>query len=135
MFYSSRNADESGSYKTRVLVGCDGPNPSDCNYRFGATLVPPEGKMGGRDGKDSYSIDGSYMEIAGKGRYHLLSIHDQNGVQSVAIAEVNTTTWEVPAWNVISRPQYSWEKFDGQGAGAQVMAVGTGLNEAPYVSD
>uniref|UniRef100_A0A8H7K321 Glycoside hydrolase family 43 protein n=1 Tax=Bionectria ochroleuca TaxID=29856 RepID=A0A8H7K321_BIOOC len=132
IFYSSRDANVIGSYRTRVLRGCNGTNPTDCEYTFGADLVPPVGKRGGPDGKNAYSIDGTYMEIPGKGRYHVLSMRDENNVQSLGITTLNTTTWKVDQWHVISRPDYEWEKYMGKGAGAQALAVGAGLNEGPY---
>ncbi|CAH0045954.1 unnamed protein product [Clonostachys solani] len=129
LFYSSRNANVVNTYRTRVLRGCTGSNPYDCTYSFGATLVPPAGKQGGSDGNDAYSIDGSYMEIPGKGRYHLVSMHNEDGYQSIGITNLDTDNWTVDEWHIISRPDQAWEQHMGGGAGLLATA---GLNEGPY---
>jgi GH43 family beta-xylosidase len=125
-FYSSCDASQAccDSCQTRVLKGCDGPNPYDCDYEFLATLVPPEGSRGSSSNL-AFSIDGSYLEIPGRGRYHVLSIVDEKRLQSIAITELNTTDWTVNAWHIISQPDQEWEQhYKGNGA----------VNEAPHVS-
>ncbi|CAH0044975.1 unnamed protein product [Clonostachys solani] len=126
MFYSSRAMDDKNSLRTRVLRGCDGPNPFDCDYSFQADLVPPPGKRGGKDGNDAWSIDGSYIVIPGKGRFHLVSMKDKNGVAAIAIAKLDTRNWTVDQWHVISSPDQAWEKKMGGGKS------GLGINEAPF---
>ncbi|CAG9946230.1 unnamed protein product [Clonostachys rosea f. rosea IK726] len=123
-FYSSCDASQAccDSCQTRVLKGCDGPNPYDCDYEFLATLVPPEGSRGSSSNL-AFSIDGSYLEIPGRGRYHVLSIVDEKRLQSIAITELNTTDWTVNAWHIISQPDQEWEQhYKGNGA----------VNEAPH---
>lgn len=106
MLYSSCNANQTccQSCQTRVLRGCDGPNPYDCDYTFLADLVPPVGRQGGKFKNDTFSIDGTYLEIPGKGRYHVLSAYDEDRIQSITITELDTTHWTVSGWNVISHP-------------------------------
>lgn len=93
--------------KTRVLKGCAGPNPYDCDYSYLATLVPEPGRQGGQFKNESFSIDGTYLEIPGKGRYHVVSARDAGGVQSIQITELDTKSWTVKEWHVISRPDQS----------------------------
>lgn len=93
--------------KTRVLKGCDGPNPFDCNYSYLSTLVPEPGKQGGRFKNESFSIDGTYLEIRGKGRYHVVSARDPGGVQAIQITELDTNSWTVKEWHIISSPDQS----------------------------
>ncbi|KAK0100308.1 hypothetical protein ONS95_008266 [Cadophora gregata] len=125
MFYSACNAQEAccDSCKTRVLRGCAGPNPFDCPaYSYINELIPPVGSQGGPNGNFSFSIDGTYLEIPGKGRYHVLSINDENNLQSLAITELDTEAWTVKGWNVISVPDQDWE------------VTGVPVNEGPHVS-
>ncbi|KAH9210671.1 glycosyl hydrolase [Leptodontidium sp. 2 PMI_412] len=68
----------------------------------------------------AFSIDGTYLEIPGKGRYHVLSIIDENNLQSVAITELDTEAWTVKGWNVISVPGQDWE------------VSGSPVNEGPH---
>ncbi|CAL3962054.1 unnamed protein product [Diplocarpon coronariae] len=122
MFYSSCDSTVAccGSCITRVLKGCSGPNPYDCKYSYLAELLPPVGKRGGPNKDIAFSIDGTYLNIPGKGRYHVLSMSDENNIQSIAITELNTTTWTVSGWNVISVPEQPWERH------------GVPVNEAPH---
>jgi hypothetical protein len=71
------------------------------------------------------------MEIPGKGRYHLVSMHNEDGYQSIGITKLNTNRWTVDEWHIISRPDQPWEQHMGGGAGLLATA---GLNEGPYVS-
>lgn len=124
MFYSACNSQEPccDSCHTRVLRGCAGPNPFDCSYNYLAELVPPTGSQGGPNRDFAFSIDGTYLEIPGKGRYHVLSIRDENSLQSLAITELDTEAWTVKGWNVISVPDQDWE------------VSGFPVNEGPHVS-
>ncbi|KAL5321219.1 hypothetical protein ACEPPN_012032 [Leptodophora sp. 'Broadleaf-Isolate-01'] len=122
MFYSACNSQLTccDSCHTRVLRGCAGPNPFDCSYSYLAELVPPTGSQGGLNKDFAFSIDGTYLEIPGKGRYHVLSIIDENNLQSVAITELDTEAWTVKGWNVISVPDQDWE------------VSGSPVNEGPH---
>ena len=124
MFYSACNSQEAccDSCHTRVLRGCAGPNPFDCSYSYQAELIPPIGSQGGPNRDFAFSIDGTYLEIPGKGRYHVLSIRDQDSLQSLAITELDTEAWTVKGWNVISAPDQDWE------------VSGMPVNEGPHVS-
>lgn len=106
MFYSSCRGDEPccGSCQTRILQGCGGPNPYDCEYDHLADLVPPPGRQGGRYKNETFSIDGTFLEIPGRGRYHVMSALNEGGLQSIQITELDTDTWTVSGWNVISSP-------------------------------
>lgn len=98
--------------KTRVLRGCQAPNPYDCNYSYLATLVPEPGRQGGRFKNESFSIDGTYLEIPGRGRYHVMSARDAGGVQAIQITELDTRSWTVKEWNIISSPDQSVSVYD-----------------------
>jgi GH43 family beta-xylosidase len=129
MFYSSGGVNTSN--RCRVLRGCNGPNPYDCTYTYLAELTPPPGKQGGRMKDDPNAIDGTYLEVNG-GRYSVVSANDEGGVQSIQITELDTNTWTVKGWNIISEPDQPWEK---NATGADLdpnspMAV----NEGPHVS-
>lgn len=93
--------------KTRVLKGCKGPNPYDCDYSYLATLVPETGRQGGLHKDESFSIDGTYLEIPRRGRYHVVSARDPGGLQSITITELDTRAWVVKEWHVISSPDQS----------------------------
>ncbi|KAI9053767.1 hypothetical protein LZ554_002716 [Drepanopeziza brunnea f. sp. 'monogermtubi'] len=110
MFYSSCDSAQlcCDSCRTRVLRGCLGPNPYDCTYTYQAELVPPVGSQG-RTGDYAFSIDGTYLEVPGWGRYHVLSIFDANNLQSIAITVLDTEAWTVKGWNVIAIPEQPWE--------------------------
>lgn len=104
VFYSSCRANAStATCQTRVLQGCDGPNPYDCDYDWLADLVPPTGRQGGRFKNETFSIDGTYLEIAGQ-HYHVVSALDSGGIQAIQITKLDTTAWTVAGWNIISRP-------------------------------
>ncbi|PBP19164.1 hypothetical protein BUE80_DR010020 [Diplocarpon rosae] len=122
VFYSSCDStlECCDSCRTRVLEGCLGPNPYDCSYSYLAGLVPAVGSQGGPQKDKAFSIDGTYLEIPDKGRYHVLSIIDQDENQSLAIAELDTDTWTVGGWNVISVPDQAWE------------VSGSPVNEGPH---
>ncbi|KAK7224165.1 hypothetical protein V2G26_012168 [Clonostachys chloroleuca] len=132
IFYSSRGAKDEEGFRTRFLRGCNGPNPSDCTYTFGGDLVAPEGQRGGPSKNNAHSIDGSYLKIPGKGEYHVLSMIDEKGLESIGIATLDTSKWKVGGWNVICRPDQPWEQFDGDGAGSKALRTGKGLVEGPY---
>lgn len=103
VFYSSCRANDStATCQTRVLQGCDGPNPYDCDYDWLADLVPPTGRQGGRFKNETFSIDGTYLEIDGQG-YHVVSALDSGGIQAIQITALDTTAWTVSGWNIISR--------------------------------
>lgn len=61
MLYSSCHANVTccETCMTRILRGCDGSNPYDCDYEFLADLVPPPGRRGGPEKNLTYSIDGT----------------------------------------------------------------------------
>ncbi|KAH8203329.1 hypothetical protein TruAng_002525 [Truncatella angustata] len=133
MFYSSCDADLTccDSCQPRVLRGCDGPNPYDCEYSFLADLVPPVGFQGGPGKNFSFGIDGTYLEIEGKGRYHVLSAIGPNttaAIQTIQITELDTTTWSVKGWNIISEPDQAWEMNTTNSSPSSIVAV----NEGPH---
>lgn len=132
MFYSSCNADLPccDSCETRVLKGCDAAGPSDCEYEHLADLVPPKGSQGQADGNFAFSIDGTYLEIPGKGRFHVLSIINKDLLQSIAITRLDTENWTVDGWHVISVPDQPWEMNTTNSNPNSITAV----NEAPHVS-
>ncbi|KAH6884558.1 glycosyl hydrolase [Thelonectria olida] len=74
------------------------------------------------------SIDGTYLEIPDKGRYHVLSIINEDELQSLAITKLDTTSWTVEGWHVISVPDQDWEKNTTNSATNSITAV----NEAPH---
>lgn len=131
MFYSSCDSSQPccDTCNTRVLKGCDAPGPYDCSFEHHADLVPPEGKRGGVDGNFAFSIDGTYLEIPGKGRYHVLSIDNEDRLQSLAITNLDTNDWTVDQWHVISFPDQPWERNDTGSPGLTKP-----VNEAPHVS-
>lgn len=124
MFYSSCDSALSccSSCQTRVLRGCDASGPYDCDYSFLADLMPPAGRRGGADANNTFSIDGTYLEIPDWGRYHVLSMANEDGLQSIGITTLDTDTWAVGGWNVISAPDQAWE------------SNGIAINEGPHVS-
>ncbi|KAI8682412.1 hypothetical protein NCS56_00363800 [Fusarium sp. Ph1] len=130
MFYSSCNADLPccDSCQTRVLKGCDAAGPSDCEYEHLADLVPPKGKQGQADGNFAFSIDGTYLEIPGKGRFHVLSIINKDLLQSIAITHLDTENWTVDGWHVISVPDQPWEMNTTNSNPNSITAV----NEGPH---
>ncbi|KAJ4243531.1 hypothetical protein NW757_011170 [Fusarium falciforme] len=130
MFYSSCDASLPccDSCQTRVLKGCDAAGPSDCKYEHLADLVPPKGKQGQADGNFAFSIDGTYLEIPGKGRFHVLSIINKDLLQSIAITRLDTENWTVDGWHVISVPDQPWEMNTTNSNPNSITAV----NEAPH---
>ncbi|KAM5349656.1 hypothetical protein ACJ41O_006161 [Fusarium nematophilum] len=130
MFYSSCDASLPccDSCQTRVLRGCNAAGPSDCDYTYLADLVPPEGSRGGPDGNFGFSIDGTYLEIPGEGRFHVLSIINKDDLQSLAITRLDTTKWTVEGWHVISIPDQAWEQNTTNSNPNDLTAV----NEAPH---
>lgn len=106
LFYSACNSSVPccETCKTRVLRGCDGPQPYECTYEYLATLVPEPGLQGGLHKNESFSIDGTYMEIPGWGRYHVVSARGHGGMQSIQITELDTDSWTVKEWHIISAP-------------------------------
>lgn len=130
MFYSSCDAALPccDSCNTRVLRGCDAAGPYDCDFEHWADLIPPEGNRGGVDGNFAFSIDGTFLEIPGVGRYHVLSIDNVDRLQSLAITKLDTDSWTVEGWHVISIPDQPWE-FNNTGGGDAKP-----VNEAPHVS-
>jgi GH43 family beta-xylosidase len=132
MFYSSCDATLSccDSCHTRVLKGCDAAGPSDCEYTHLADLIPPVGSQGGADKDFAFSIDGTYLEIPDEGRFHVLSIINEDDLQSIAITRLDTTTWTVEGWHVISFPDQAWEMNTTNSDANSITAV----NEGPHVS-
>ena len=132
MFYSSCDSSLPccDSCHTRVLRGCNKATPFDCTYTHLADLVPPTGSQGGPKSDFAFSIDGTYLEIPGKGRYHVLSIINKDELQSIAITKIDTTKWTVDGWHVISVPDQPWEKNTTNSNPNSITAV----NEAPHVS-
>lgn len=103
VFYSSCEANASiSTCQTRILQGCDGPNPYDCDYDWLADLVPPTGRQGGRFKNETFAIDGTYLKISDRA-YHVVSALDSGGIQAIQITELDTTAWTVSGWNIISR--------------------------------
>ncbi|KAF5568919.1 glycosyl hydrolase family 43 [Fusarium phyllophilum] len=115
---------------TRVLRGCNKATPFDCTYTHLADLVPPTGSQGGPKSDFAFSINGTYLEIPGKGRYHVLSIINKDKLQSIAITKFDTTKWTVDGWHVISVPDQPWEKNTTNSNPNSITAV----NEAPHAS-
>ncbi|KAK6069538.1 glycosyl hydrolase family 43 protein [Seiridium cupressi] len=133
MFYSSCDANLTccDSCQPRVLRGCNGPNPFDCEYDFLADLVPPVGFQGGPGKNFSFGIDGTYLDIPGQGRYHVLSAIGPNttkAIQCIQITELDTSDWTVTGWNVISEPDQPWEMNTTNSAASDIVAV----NEGPH---
>ncbi|KAH8670712.1 hydrolase [Ilyonectria robusta] len=130
MFYSSCNSKLSccDSCNTRVLRGCDAAGPFDCEYTHLADLVPPEGHRGGPDNNFGFSIDGTYLEVPSWGSYHVLSIDNEDHVQSLAITKLDKSTWTVEGWHVISVPDQPWE-YNTTGTDASLNKP---VNEAPH---
>lgn len=133
MFYSSCDSTKSccDSCRTRVLKGCDQGSPYNCIYTFLADLVPPVGSQGGPNSDFPFSIDGTYLEIPDKGRYHVVSIINKDNLQSLAITNLDTTTWTVDGWHVISLPDQAWEK---NLTNSNPNTYPSAVNEAPHVS-
>ncbi|KAM0210954.1 hypothetical protein ACHAPQ_008376 [Fusarium lateritium] len=130
MFYSSCDSSLPccDSCHTRVLRGCNKAAPFDCTYTHLADLVPPTGSLGGPKSDFAFSIDGTYLEIPGKGRYHVLSIINKDELQSIAITKLDTKKWTVDGWHVISVPDQPWEKNTTNSNPNGITAV----NEAPH---
>ncbi|KAF4828494.1 Extracellular exo-alpha-(1-_5)-L-arabinofuranosidase [Colletotrichum tropicale] len=133
MFYSSCDASLSccDSCSTRVLRGCDAAGPYDCEFQHLADLIPPEGSRGGLDNNFAFSIDGTFLEVPGFGRYHVLSIRDNEFNQALAITQLDTDSWTVGAWHVISIPDQPWER-NITGANPPPSDDLIGVNEAPH---
>lgn len=120
--------------RPRVLQGCSAATPYYCNFRWRADLVPPAGLQGGSDGRDPFGIDSSFLEIPGKGRYHLVSAKNARGEQSVQITPLDTKTWNVTGWHIISEPEYPWER-NVTGSKPRELWIGDiAVNEGPHVS-
>lgn len=134
MFYSSCDASQPccDSCSTRVLRGCSDAGPYDCEFEHLADLIPPEGQRGGYDNNFAFSIDGTFLEVPGFGRYHVLSIRDNEFNQAIAITALNTDTWTVGGWHVISIPDQPWER-NITGATNPPQENLHGVNEAPHV--
>lgn len=100
--------------KTRVLRGCAAAaSPYDCaEWTYQATLVPPPGRQGGRFRNESFSIDGTFLEVPGRGRYHVVSARDKGGVSAIQITALDTEAWTVDEWHVISSPDQSVRGLD-----------------------
>ncbi|EEU33844.1 uncharacterized protein NECHADRAFT_18397, partial [Fusarium vanettenii 77-13-4] len=73
-------------------------------------------------------IDGTYLEIPGKGRFHVLSIINKDLLQSIAITRLDTENWTVDGWHVISIPDQPWEMNTTNSNPNSITAV----NEAPH---
>ncbi|KAL2276768.1 hypothetical protein FJTKL_00430 [Diaporthe vaccinii] len=133
MLYSSCHANVTccDTCMTRILRGCDGSNPYDCDYEFLADLVPPPGRRGGPEKNLTFSIDGTYLEVPNHGRYHVVSAMDENNNQSIQITKLDTDSWTVEGWNIISQPDQPWERnltnFQGN-----VTGIPFALNEGPH---
>ncbi|KAE8448231.1 hypothetical protein EG329_009661 [Mollisiaceae sp. DMI_Dod_QoI] len=127
MFYSSGGTSTNTSNRCRVLKGCSGPNPYDCNYIYLAELTPPVGKQAGPNKDDPHAIDGTYLVI-GKKRYSVVSANDENSEQSISITELDTEKWTVSGWHIISEPNQPWERNTTNSASSDVVAV----NEGPH---
>ncbi|KAK7420776.1 hypothetical protein QQX98_002580 [Neonectria punicea] len=101
----------------------------DTWYMFYSTdLVPPTGTQGGPNSNFAFSIDGTYLEIPGEGRFHVLSIINEDDLQSLAITRLDTTAWTVDGWHVISVPDQPWEMNTTNSSPNSITAV----NEAPH---
>ncbi|KAK2730113.1 glycosyl hydrolase family 43 protein [Colletotrichum kahawae] len=94
-----------------------------------ADLIPPEGSRGGLDDNFAFSIDGTFLEVPGFGRYHVLSIRDNEFNQALAITQLDTDSWTVGAWHVISIPDQPWER-NITGANPPPCDDLVGVNEA-----
>ncbi|KAH8694193.1 glycosyl hydrolase [Talaromyces proteolyticus] len=123
IFYTAGNGDIGQGQRSFVLKGCD-INPYDCNYTFLAELMPAAGGQGGPKLETPWSIDGTYLTI-GAGRYHVVSAINQQGIQSIQIAELDTQTWTVSPWSIISSPTEPWEMADA------VSGEPAAVNEGP----
>ncbi|KAF5027828.1 hypothetical protein F66182_55 [Fusarium sp. NRRL 66182] len=130
MFYSSCDSSLPccDSCHTRVLRGCNEAGPFDCTYTHLADLIPPKGTQGGPNADFAFSIDGTYLEIPGKGRYHVLSIINKDSLQSLAITNLDTENWTVDGWHVISVPDQDWERNTTNSDPSGIVAI----NEAPH---
>jgi hypothetical protein len=93
MFYSSGDGSSVGSDKCRVLNGCDGPIPYDCEYTFLSDLIPLVGSQASPNKDWPGAIDGTYLTI-GNGYYSVVSAAGPNSVQAIQIAELNITSFE-----------------------------------------
>ncbi|KAH6696791.1 hydrolase [Plectosphaerella plurivora] len=133
MFYSSCDSSLPccDSCSTRVLRGCADPGPFDCKFEHLADLIPPEGQRGGLDNNFAFSIDGTFLEVPQYGRYHVLSIRDNEFNQAIAITSLDTEKWTVGAWHVISIPDQPWER-NITGAASPPQDDLIGVNEAPH---
>jgi len=61
----------------------------------------------------------------------VLSSLDDDSLQAIMITELDTKTWSVKGWNVISSPDQAWEKnTTNSGSPNSIVAV----NEGPHVS-
>ncbi|KAM0269843.1 hypothetical protein ACHAQH_009628 [Verticillium albo-atrum] len=58
----------------------------------------------GRDDNFAFSIDGTFLEVSGFGRYYVLSIRDKEFNQVLAITPLNMEKWTVGAWYASSIP-------------------------------
>lgn len=140
IFYSSgaqpnTTADCRDTCRTRVLRGCRAGSPFYCNYKHRADLLPPSDKQGGSDGNDAFAIDGTFLEIPGRGRYHVVSAYNDQAVQAIQITELNTRNWTVSGWNVISEPEQEWEQNTTNARTRELWPGDIAVNEAPHVSE
>lgn len=136
IFYSSGNGSQEcwESCRPRVLEGCNAATPYYCGWRWRADLVPPAGRQGGSDGRDPFAIDASFLEVPGWGRYSLVSARNGRAEQSVQISPLDTRTWNVTGWSVISEPEAPWER-NVTGSRPRELWIGDiAVNEGPHVS-
>lgn len=122
------------SCRPRVIQGCTDDDPYYCVYKWRADLVPPAGLQGGADGRNPYGVDPSYIEIPDKGRFILVSAKNSRNAQSIQIGPVNTTTWTVASWHVISEPDQPWERNTTNSRPRDQWVGNAAVNEGPHVS-
>lgn len=136
IFYSSGNSSQEcyEGCRPRVLQGCNAASPYYCTYKWRADLVPPAGRQGGSDGRDPFGIDSSFLEVPGKGRYTLVSAMNDKAEQSIQIGKLDTKTWNVTGWHVISEPDQPWERNVSNARTRDLWPGDIAVNEGPHVS-
>lgn len=63
----------------------------------------------------------------------LASIHNDRAQQAIAIGKLDTKTWNVTGWHIISEPDQPWERNVSGSRTRDLWPGGIAINEGPHV--